>query len=55
LRDAKGSTIATIFDGKTEAGKKTIQFPVKNLSNGLYYYHFKSGSFSKAEPILIQH
>jgi len=55
LSDAKGSTIATIFDGKTEAGKKTIQFPVKNLSNGLYYYHFKSGSFSKAEPILIQH
>jgi hypothetical protein len=55
LSDSQGKVIATLFEGKCEAGKKEINYSVKNLSNGLYYYHLKSGKFSKAEPILIQH
>ena len=54
LSDNQGKFIATLYDGKCNEMKKTLQYSVKNLSPGLYYYHVKSGAFSKAEPIIIQ-
>jgi hypothetical protein len=48
-----GQTVATLVDEVQEAGYKSVRLDASNLASGMYYYHLKAGSFSKAKKMLL--
>jgi hypothetical protein len=48
-----GQVVATLVNQVEQAGYKTVQFDVKNLSSGLYFYRLSAGQFSETRKMLI--
>ena len=51
--DVLGIEIATLVNEELEAGKYEIDFIVRDLSSGIYFYTFRSGSFVKTKKMVL--
>lgn len=41
-----GQRVATLVDGRMNAGAHTVQFNARNLASGVYFYQLKAGDFT---------
>ncbi len=48
-----GEQVATVINGRLNAGTHTIHWNAGNLPSGIYYYTLKSGSFSQAKAMVL--
>ena len=51
--DILGKEVATLVNEELEAGKYEIDFIVRDLSSGIYFYTFRSGSFVKTKKMVL--
>ncbi|MBI5216261.1 MAG: T9SS type A sorting domain-containing protein [Ignavibacteriae bacterium] len=51
--DILGKEIATLVDGKQEAGSHSIKFDAKNLASGIYLYKLTVGSFTETRRMIV--
>lgn len=51
--DLLGHRIATLVDGKRQAGQHSLTFDASKLSSGVYIYRLKSVGFSKSRKMLL--
>ncbi len=48
-----GQIVATLVNEHQTSGKYSVQFSANNLPSGVYFYKIESGSFSKANKMLL--
>jgi len=48
-----GENVATLVDGKQNAGSYEVQFYANNLASGFYFYRLETSSFSKTMKMLL--
>ena len=48
-----GREISSLLNGYQEAGNFVYNFNATNLSSGIYYYRFESGSFSETRKMML--
>lgn len=48
-----GQEVATLLQGRVNAGAQSIQFDASNLSSGMYIYTLKTEQFSKTRKMLL--
>ncbi len=53
ISNALGATVATLVNGRVEAGSHTVQFDAAGLPTGIYFYVLRSGSFSSTQKMLL--
>jgi hypothetical protein len=53
IYDILGNLVTTLVDQETEAGYYTIEWNAGNLSSGVYFYTFKSGSFVSTKKLIL--
>ena len=53
IYDILGNEVATLVDEFIEAGKYEIEFDASNLSTGIYFYKFQSGSFVESKKMIL--
>lgn len=51
--DALGNHVETIVDGEKEAGIYEAEFNATGLSSGVYFYQFKTASFTDTRKLLL--
>ncbi len=51
--DALGRKVATLVNGKLEAGSHRVQFDARHLSAGVYFYSLKAGQMIKTRKMLL--
>ncbi|MBU0507354.1 T9SS type A sorting domain-containing protein [bacterium] len=51
--DVLGRQVATIVDGRLEAGKHIVSFDGSWLSSGVYFYRLEAGSFRATHKMLL--
>lgn len=52
IYDINGKLITTLVDQKLKPGNYSVKFTPKNLSSGIYYCKYSTGSFSMAKKIV---
>jgi hypothetical protein len=48
-----GQVVATLTDGKQEAGKHSIKFDASRFSSGIYFYRITAGNFVAAKKMML--
>jgi hypothetical protein len=48
-----GQAIATLTDGKQEAGKHSIKFDASRFSSGIYFYQITAGNFVATKKMML--
>ena len=48
-----GQVVATLTDGKQEAGKHFIKFDASRFSSGIYFYRITAGNFVAAKKMML--
>jgi len=48
-----GQVVATLTDGKQEAGKHSIKFDASRFSSGIYFYQITAGNFVAAKKMML--
>ncbi len=48
-----GEKVATLVDGKQEAGYKSVTWDASSVSSGLYFYRLTCGDFSEAKMMML--
>jgi len=51
--DVMGKEIATLLDGKANAGLNTVEFNASNLGSGVYFYKLNAGSYSSTKKMVL--
>ncbi|MBC8043433.1 MAG: alkaline phosphatase D family protein [Rhizobacter sp.] len=51
--DVTGRKIATLVDGRKEAGVYNVVFNASRLSSGVYFYRLTAGAFSESKKMLL--
>lgn len=51
--DMVGREVATIVNGRKQAGEHTAQFDATNLSSGMYIYRIEAGSYIKTRQMML--
>ena len=51
--DIMGRLVKTIVNDAKFPGRYTVTFNAEKLSSGMYFYHFKAGSFSEVKRMLL--
>lgn len=51
--DITGRLVATLVDGKMNAGNHTHPFDASSLSSGIYFYLLEAGTFSTARKMIL--
>jgi len=52
--DVTGRAVATLLDGKVEAGHNTFQFDGRGLPGGVYYYCLQTGNFTETRKCILK-
>jgi len=53
IYDILGREVATLINEKQKAGNHEVQFNANNLTSGVYFARFSSGSFKKTISMLL--
>lgn len=53
ITDHFGRTVATLVDGRREAGEHTIPFSAGNLANGVYFYRLAAGEYGRTGSFVV--
>jgi subtilisin family serine protease len=51
--DVLGREVATLVNGKKEAGNYELKFNASNLSSGIYYYTLQAGTFKQTNKLVL--
>ncbi len=51
--DVLGRRVATLINGKRQAGQHSVTFDASNLASGVYIYRLKGDGFSKSRKMLL--
>ncbi len=51
--DVLGRQVATLLDGRMEAGQHAVTFDASTLSSGVYFYRLEAGSFQMTRKMLL--
>lgn len=51
--DITGKEVASLFNGKKEAGKHKLDFSAQNLASGVYYYRIEANDFVQTKKMLL--
>jgi hypothetical protein len=51
--DVLGRRVATLIDGKRQAGSYSVNFDAGNLSSGVYLYRLKTAEVTKTRKMLL--
>jgi hypothetical protein len=51
--DLLGKEVATIFEGRLEAGFHTFRFDGSSLSSGIYFYRVEAGAFTELKKMTL--
>ncbi len=51
--DVLGRRVATLVDGKRQAGKHSVSFDASNLSSGVYLYRLRADGVNKSRKMLL--
>ncbi|HEX9614962.1 MAG TPA: T9SS type A sorting domain-containing protein [Bacteroidota bacterium] len=51
--DLLGREVATLVDGKVEAGTRTVEFDASGLSGGMYFYQLRAGAFVQVRKMAV--
>jgi hypothetical protein len=51
--DLQGNAVATLVNGRAEAGRHTAVFDGAGLPSGVYFYRLQAGSFSESRRLLL--
>lgn len=51
--DALGKEVATLVDGRQDAGKYEVTFNASRLSSGTYFYTITAGSFNQTRKMIL--
>ena len=51
--DVMGTEVATLVNGKQEAGNHSIAFEAAKLSSGSYIYTIKAGNFTATKKMIL--
>lgn len=53
LYDILGNKVDTILQKRFETGAHKIHYNASNLTSGIYFYHFRTGSYSQIRKLLL--
>ncbi len=53
IYDLLGSEVATLVDGRQEAGSHSVEFNAAELSSGAYFYRLQAGAFVEQKKMIL--
>ena len=53
IYDLHGKQVASLLNGRLNAGAHSVQWQADNLPSGIYYYTLKSGSYSETRRMVL--
>jgi hypothetical protein len=51
--DLSGRQVATLVDGRVEAGIHTVKFNTLDLTSGIYFYRLRAGNFTQTRKLVV--
>ncbi len=51
--DILGREVATLLDGFSEAGEKSVEFKASHLASGVYFYRLMAGDFVETKKLVL--
>jgi hypothetical protein len=51
--DVLGNEVATLINGRLEAGPHQVSFAPQKLSSGVYFYRLQAGDFSTMKKMVL--
>ncbi|MFQ5640266.1 MAG: T9SS type A sorting domain-containing protein [bacterium] len=51
--NALGQQVATLVEGRRRAGQYQVRFDAQGLSNGIYYYELRAGTFTERKAMVL--